>query len=86
MDRIPKTPKAYKNQDFLNSRNARPIRIQSEYFEPFHRFKQFDIKSTIVFFGSARISPMVDAQAKLSKAQNIYTKSNNSENKDQCLS
>jgi uncharacterized protein (TIGR00730 family) len=47
-------PKAYKNIPFLNSSDARTIRILSEYYEPFTRFKKHKIKNSIVFFGSAR--------------------------------
>ncbi len=50
-----KFEKAYKNLEFLNSREARAIRILSEYIEPEKRFREFDIKHTVVFFGSARI-------------------------------
>jgi uncharacterized protein (TIGR00730 family) len=49
--------KAYKNLNFLNSPEARPIRILSEFFEPQKRFRQEGIQDTIVFFGSARILP-----------------------------
>ncbi len=48
-------PKAYNNDQFLNSADARPIRILSEYLEPLARFKRHNISHTIVFFGSARI-------------------------------
>ncbi len=47
--------KAYKNLDFLTSPDARTIRILSEFYEPEHRFKKFNIVDTIVFFGSARL-------------------------------
>ena len=49
------TEKAYKNLDFLNSADARTIRILSEYYEPKARFARNKIVDTIVFFGSARI-------------------------------
>jgi len=49
-----KPPKAYRNMDFLNSRDARTIRILSEYLEPMSRFRKYKIKHSIVFFGSAR--------------------------------
>ncbi len=48
---------AYSDPDFLKSRDARPLRILSEYIEPAARFERFGIKDTIVFFGSARIVP-----------------------------
>jgi uncharacterized protein (TIGR00730 family) len=46
--------KAYKNLDFLMSREARSLRILSEYIEPQARFRRYDITDTVVFFGSAR--------------------------------
>jgi hypothetical protein len=50
-----KSPKAYKNLEFLNSPDARVIRMLSEFLEPQRRFRQQKIRDTIVFFGSARI-------------------------------
>ncbi|MEK6570643.1 MAG: LOG family protein [Bacteroidota bacterium] len=47
--------KAYKNLDFLNSPDARVVRILSEFLEPIKRFREHGIKDTIVFFGSSRI-------------------------------
>jgi uncharacterized protein (TIGR00730 family) len=60
--------KAYKNIPFLNSADARTIRILSEYYEPLSRFKKHKIKNSIVFFGSARaINPdLKDASQKSS--------------------
>jgi len=46
--------KAYKNMEFLNSREARVVRIMCEYIEPEKRFKHYKIRHTVVFFGSAR--------------------------------
>ncbi len=48
-------PLAYKNEEFLDSSDARPLRIISEYLEPLTHFRQEKIRDTIVFFGSARI-------------------------------
>jgi len=48
-------PKAYRNEDFLGSRDARELRILSEYLEPEARFERQRIRDTIVFFGSARL-------------------------------
>jgi hypothetical protein len=50
-------PKAYKNAEFLNSPQARTIRILAEYLEPESRFEKYNIQDTVVFFGSARIRP-----------------------------
>jgi uncharacterized protein (TIGR00730 family) len=51
-----KAKKAYLNIDFLKSREARTIRIASEYLEPEKRFGEMNIYHTVVFFGSARTS------------------------------
>ena len=46
--------KAYKNPQFLDSADARLLRIVSEFIEPQSRFARHDIENTIVFMGSAR--------------------------------
>jgi hypothetical protein len=48
-------PLAYLDPDFLESEEARPIRILAEYLEPLRRFKEQKIQDTVVFFGSARV-------------------------------
>jgi hypothetical protein len=50
-------PLAYKNSGFMDSDDARPLRLLAEYLEPMHRFEREGIKGTIVFFGSARLDP-----------------------------
>src|SRR5437867_4210858 len=50
-----KQPLAYQLEEFLESAEARPIRILSEYLEPLRRFKEQKIQDTVVFFGSARV-------------------------------
>ncbi|HLP17092.1 MAG TPA: LOG family protein [Bacteroidota bacterium] len=60
-----KAEKAYKNEGFLNSKSARPIRILSEFFEPLSRFEYYAVKDTVVFFGSARIKPPATAEKEL---------------------
>jgi uncharacterized protein (TIGR00730 family) len=59
MKKAPKTleraPKAYKNTDFLNSKDARSIRILAEYLHPEQTFRHVPMLGTIAFFGSARI-------------------------------
>ena len=49
-------PVAYKNESFLDSPDARPLRILSEYLQPLSHFRDEVIKDTIVFFGSARLT------------------------------
>ena len=53
----PRKPVAYKNEGFLDSDDARPVRILAEYLEPMHAFHRARICDTIVFFGSARLAP-----------------------------
>jgi uncharacterized protein (TIGR00730 family) len=48
-------PVAYLNQEFLNSPEARALRILSEFLEPFAHFRREKVRDTVVFFGSARI-------------------------------
>src|ERR1700686_706155 len=48
-------PVAYLNETFLESPDARGLRILSEYLEPLSHFRDEKIQDTIVFFGSARI-------------------------------
>ena len=48
-------PVAYLDQDFLNSPEARAIRLLAEYLEPLSVFRREKIRDTVVFFGSARI-------------------------------
>ncbi len=57
--------KAYKNLDFLNSKDARILRILAEYIEPESRFRREKVKDTIVFFGSARTRDKARASAEL---------------------
>jgi hypothetical protein len=49
--------KAYQNPGFLHGKDARVIRMLSEYLEPASRLKWQHVKDTIVFFGSARVRP-----------------------------
>jgi uncharacterized protein (TIGR00730 family) len=48
-------PVAYKNEDFLDSNDARELRILSEYLQPLAHFRDEKVHDTIVFFGSARL-------------------------------
>ena len=55
------------NKEFLHNKDGRAIRILAEFLEPEHRYRQFGIDDTIVFFGSARILPRKTALANLRK-------------------
>jgi uncharacterized protein (TIGR00730 family) len=54
-DAYPK--KAYKNLEFLNSEEARTIRILSEYIEPLKRLNEHKVHSTVLFLGSSKARP-----------------------------
>jgi len=58
-------PLAYLNPEFLDSNEARPIRLLSEYLEPLRRFKDQKIQDTVVFFGSARVDSRERAERAL---------------------
>ncbi len=58
-------PLAYLYPEFLESNDARPIRILSEYLEPLRRFKEQKIQDTVVFFGSARVDSRERAERAL---------------------
>ena len=57
--------KAYKNLDFLNSPDARTVRVLCEFIEPAARFRHLRVRNTIVFFGSTRIMTRDAAKKKL---------------------
>ncbi len=70
--------KAYENLDFLNSSDARIIRILSEFLEPKSKFRRHKIVDTIVFFGSARLKSKRDALKELNRFKTINPKTTNS--------
>ena len=49
-----KPVKSYRDSKFINSREARALRILAEYLEPKARLDANAVADTIVFFGSAR--------------------------------
>ncbi len=61
--------KAYENLEWINSRDARPLRILAEYLEPESRFEEMDIEDTIVVFGSARLLPRDVAEERLEETR-----------------
>src|SRR3974390_2864222 len=48
-------PVAYMNENFLNSPDARALRMLAEYLEPLAHFRRQKIRDTVDFFGSARL-------------------------------
>lgn len=59
--------KAYENPEFLNSSDARIIRMLSEFIEPQTKFRKHKIIDTIVFFGSARLKSKKESLAEYNK-------------------
>jgi uncharacterized protein (TIGR00730 family) len=71
----PKPPKAYKDLEFLNSPDARVVRMITEFLEPQRRFRQARIKDTIVMFGSARVRPRKETLAMLRSVESVIRRS-----------
>ena len=68
-ERRHRSVKAYGNPAFLNSKDARVLRILAEYLEPKSRFERLHVDDTIVFMGSARIKTREQASDALRKAE-----------------
>ena len=64
-------PKAYQDTRFLQSKDARALRILAEYLEPLYRFQRHNVQDTIVFMGSARLRSEEAAKAALAKAERV---------------
>jgi uncharacterized protein (TIGR00730 family) len=71
---MPDQPLAYMNAEFLESDEARPIRILAEYLEPLRRLKAQNIQDTVVFFGSARVHSRMDATRALQRLRRRNTR------------
>jgi len=61
--------KLYRDPDFMNSTDARPIRILAEYLGPAAKFEAAKIRDTIVFFGSSRAKSIEEAKRALERAE-----------------
>jgi uncharacterized protein (TIGR00730 family) len=78
-----KAVKAYKSSRFLNSADARTLRILSEYLEPEARFEKLNIKDTIVFFGSSRVTNGKTAKKRYELWERRYKESPTKEHKNE---
>jgi len=67
-------PLAYEDDEFMESTEARPIRILAEYLDPLRRFKAHNIQDTVVFFGSARVLSRTLARRNLTRLENATTR------------
>jgi uncharacterized protein (TIGR00730 family) len=66
---LEQAPLAYDNTEFLDSPDARVLRILAEYQEPMQRFRRERIQDTVVFFGSARFASLATAEEQVGAAQ-----------------
>ncbi len=62
--------KFYRDDVFIDSPEARPVRILAEYLGPRHRLWEQKVRDTIVFFGSARIKSKSEISKKIKQHQN----------------
>ena len=56
---------AYHSERFLESGDARTLRIVAEYLEPQARLRRAGVQNTVVLFGSARIQSQENAEKRL---------------------
>lgn len=66
--------KAYKNPAFMDSSEAREVRVLAEFLEPKKRLNEYEIKDTVVFFGSARIRSRARALTERKLASRKFSK------------
>ncbi len=66
--KLDRAAKSYKDMDFLNSPDARSLRILSEFLQPLSRIRRSGIRDTVVFFGSARLLPRSEAKKRFALA------------------
>lgn len=62
---------AYRNRRFLESADARGLRITAEYVEPHARLRRAGVQHTVVFFGSARFLPRDVSLRKLHELESL---------------
>jgi uncharacterized protein (TIGR00730 family) len=62
---------AYLNERFVESPDARTLRIVAEYLEPEVRIRRAGVLNTVVFFGSSRILPGDVAARRLSELEGM---------------
>jgi len=69
--------KAYEDIKLLKHDIMRPVRMELETLKPEIYLRHFDVKETIVCFGSARVREEKDAQAALKQARTALKKNPN---------
>ena len=68
---------AYQDEEFILRDELRPVRLQLELLKPELILQENHIESTVVVFGSARITEPETAQARLVSAEAEYRKNKN---------
>jgi uncharacterized protein (TIGR00730 family) len=68
---------AYQDEEFILRDELRPVRLQLELLKPELILQENHIESTVVVFGSARITEPETAQARLVSAEAEYRKDKN---------
>ena len=68
---------AEQDMNFLNSYEARGIRLELDYLKPELKMKEYGVEHTIVVFGSARIVEKETAMKRLSSIQEMLQKKPN---------
>jgi hypothetical protein len=66
---------AFQDPEFLLQDALRPVRLQLELLKPELILQEQHIESTVVVFGSARITDPETAEARLASARNKYDQS-----------
>jgi len=69
-------PLAYRDPEFLEGEEGRPLRILAEYLQPLDAFRRHRVHDTIVFFGSARLredGPMGSCYAEARELARLIT-------------
>eukprot|EP01056_Protomagalhaensia_sp_Gyna25_P004469 Protomagalhaensia_sp_Gyna_25__4468@NODE_409_length_3527_cov_145_545298_g315_i0_p1_GENE_NODE_409_length_3527_cov_145_545298_g315_i0NODE_409_length_3527_cov_145_545298_g315_i0_p1_ORF_typecomplete_len403_score44_69Lysine_decarbox/PF03641_14/3_9e26LDcluster4/PF18306_1/8_8e03LDcluster4/PF18306_1/3_2e14_NODE_409_length_3527_cov_145_545298_g315_i03041512 len=74
--------RAFENPDWLRSRDARLVRIMSEFMETQGRLRQHRIFGSIVFFGSARLKSPTQWTDAYNKAEADFKESDDPATKD----
>ncbi len=70
---------SFHNRDFMESPEARPLRLMAEYVEPFTRFRRLNIRNTVVFFGSARSVTSDESRRRRDTARRVWQRSKSTE-------
>jgi predicted Rossmann-fold nucleotide-binding protein len=80
-NRLTSTPEpqlSYKNNQFMESPDARTLRIEAEYLQPQVRLRRAGVQNTVVFFGSSRVLSSEEAARRLRELESTGKNGNRS--------